>query len=625
MESPHRIDESILRVGDVVSIEGRSVRIQVDKVKNASHLNFRGKVLRNVSVGGYLKISKGFETIICKIEGEYTEEDKPWSTKEYKDPLEGFKRILKVSLVGFYEHGKFKKGVKEMPLVGNTCYLLNSIEVSEIHEFVSEGDTPLLIGCLANDKGMEIKVGVNSLFASHIGIFGNTGSGKSYTLAKLYHSLFFFYKDESNFQRNASFFLIDFNGEYARNDIENKENDNTIVEDRYKRVFRLSTNNNKGDKYPIPFDALYDTTLWTILLEATDKTQVPFLRRSIEGKYLDTVIADNYSLKSFILKCVFEVTTYKDKTLEKNTAISMLKELQTIFDITSNLAEPIGHLEAKLEFHGGTNSFYLDESSRIFSDKPDFKPTIAGYFANVELDGSALSEIQKIRLKIVLNYYGEILRGFSNKEHLAPLIKRLAKRFDDVEKVIEANNVRPPENRNLTIVSLKDVNIHMRKILPLLFTKYLYEEHKKVSKGKEFLNIIIDEAHNILSPNSNRESEQWKDYRLETFEEVIKEGRKFGVFLTIASQRPFDISPTVISQLHNYFIHRLINNKDIEAVERNLSYLDKVSVDSLSILATGTCVLAGIVAQMPIIIDIEQIPKGFEPFSETIKPTYHWK
>lgn len=84
------------------------------------------------------------------------------------------------------------------------------------------------------------------------------------------------------------------------------------------------------------------------------------------------------------------------------------------------------------------------------------------------------------------------------------------------------------------------------------------------------MNIIVDEAHNILSRDSDRESERWKDYRLETFEEIIKEGRKFGVFLTIASQRPSDISSTIISQLHNYFLHRLINNNDIFAVKNNL-------------------------------------------------------
>ncbi len=147
---------------------------------------------------------------------------------------------------------------------------------------------------------------------------------------------------------------------------------------------------------------------------------------------------------------------------------------------------------------------------------------------------------------------------------------------------------------------------------------------KQARDSSKYLNIIIDEAHNILSYSSQRESETWKDYRLETFEEIVKEGRKFGVFLTIASQRPSDISPTIISQLHNYFLHRLINNKDIEAVERTISYLDKVSFDSLPILPTGTCVLAGLSAQVPLIIEVNKIPDENEPQNKTIKPTEFW-
>src|SRR5690606_22645393 len=112
---------------------------------------------------------------------------------------------------------------------------------------------------------------------------------------------------------------------------------------------------------------------------------------------------------------------------------------------------------------------------------------------------------------------------------------------------------------NIQVVDLKNVNLEIKKVIPLLICKTNYDDqkNKRDASKDNSLNIIIDEAHNILSENSNRESESWKDYRLETFEEIIKEGRKFGVFLTIASQRPSDISPTIISQLHNYFIHRL--------------------------------------------------------------------
>lgn len=161
--------------------------------------------------------------------------------------------------------------------------------------------------------------------------------------------------------------------------------------------------------------------------------------------------------------------------------------------------------------------------------------------------------------------------------------------------------------------------------MPLLLCKQLYEENKRKNNPDTFLNIIVDEAHNILSRSSERESEQWKDYRLETFEEIIKEGRKFGVFLTIASQRPSDISPTIISQLHNYFLHRLINNNDIIAVEKTIAYLDKVSFDYLPILPTGTCILAGLLAQVPVVIDIDKIEDDFEPKNKTIKLLDKWQ
>jgi len=165
----------------------------------------------------------------------------------------------------------------------------------------------------------------------------------------------------------------------------------------------------------------------------------------------------------------------------------------------------------------------------------------------------------------------------------------------------------------------------MRKVVPMLLCKYLYD-HKKASDGNNryYLNIIIDEAHNILSTESTRESEVWRDYRLETFEEIIKEGRKFGVFVTIASQRPHDISPTIISQLHNYFLHRLVNSLDIAAVERAVSYLDRVSFESLPILPTGTCIISGVSTQVPIVVQVASLPFEAEPNSRTLKVSEDW-
>jgi hypothetical protein len=224
----------------------------------------------------------------------------------------------------------------------------------------------------------------------------------------------------------------------------------------------------------------------------------------------------------------------------------------------------------------------------------------------------------------------DIYNDKAQNEHISPAINKLKSKKHDIDKVLDTTGSAQElfKSNNFVVVNLFDVNLEMKKTLPLLLSKKIYSEHKSKQK-KDFsqsLNIIIDEAHNILSRESVREAESWKDYRLETFEEIIKEGRKFGVFLTIASQRPSDISSTIISQLHNYFLHRLINNNDISAIERTISYLDKLSVESLSILPTGTCVIAGLFAQIPVVIDVGPIdPKECEPDSKTPVLIENWE
>ncbi len=156
----------------------------------------------------------------------------------------------------------------------------------------------------------------------------------------------------------------------------------------------------------------------------------------------------------------------------------------------------------------------------------------------------------------------------------------------------------------------------MKKTLPLLLAKKIYEDHKSLGEGHS-LNIIIDEAHNILSQESFRELESWKDYRLETFEEIIKEGRKFGVFVTISSQRPNDISHTITSQAHNYFIHRLINQKDLQSIASAVSYIDKITEESIPTLPTGTCIFSGIAGQMPLKLEIFPLEEQLQPRSST--------
>lgn len=609
------IKDSIFRIGSVTSVDGRAVRISVDKAKNSSHLLYNGELIKNVSVGSYIKIIKGFTKIIGKVEGEYTIEDKIYSNKEYSSDNEKISRTLNISLLGFFNKKEFERGIKEMPLIDNECYLLDRKEFDSVHNFIRKEDEPLKIGTLTLEKGQEIQVGIDSLFASHIGIFGNTGSGKSYTLAKIYHELFKKYKDQPNFQANAKYFLLDFNGEYVN------ENDDIIVEKEFKQIYKLSTKA-KGDKFPISTETLYESSFWAVVLEATEKTQTPFIRRAISNTWLAERLNSNETIISLIKSKLLLAIDKNDKELGSKIVIEFLSDIENCLP-ANNLSEIIDLLRENLQYWNHGNEFVYIIEPGNWKFKEEMKQSVSNDIDNIKIANISFNSLDKLKLQIIFQYYDDIIKGHANREHLSPLIKRMEKRFEDIRKVIEINDTYTNQ-KNFTIVSLKDVNIHMRKILPLLLCKQLYDEQKEKNNETSYLNLIVDEAHNILSRDSDRESEQWKDYRLETFEEIIKEGRKFGVFLTIASQRPSDISSTIISQLHNYFLHRLINNNDILAVEKTISYLDKLSFEYLPILPTGTCILAGLTAQVPVVIDIGKIDDKFEPNNKTRSLIKNW-
>jgi hypothetical protein len=611
------LKDSIFRIGKVFSVEGRLVKVKVDKQKNASHLLYKGELLKNVGVGGYIKIIKGYISIIGKVESEQIQKDKSVN-HSYTKEEEKINRILNVSLLGFVESNIFERGIKELPLIDNECFLLDKDEIEKVHDFVDENkDIKLRLGVLALESRQPIHIGVNGLFASHIGVFGNTGSGKSYTLARLYRTLYSAFEKHEKFKENAKFLLFDFNGEYNQKD--------TIVSD--KNIINLNTKNKKGlDKLIFNEKDLLNIELFSIMANATEKTQQPFLKRALDF-YQHVLKSDDplFYFKNLIRKKIERVLTMTDK----NKAYLLLDYLREILPVKLENDMEVS-LTDDISWHGNKSTFYkvpnLDHY--YFDQKPEqIKET--KIYKHVDEYIFPDDIISKIIDFLYLQLIHDVLSNRAQNEHIAPAINKLKSFQKDFRKVIEISSEKNTDFWNdkiFTVINLNEANLNTKKLIPLLVSYKLYSEHKNEKKEivDKYLNIIVDEAHNILSYESIRESESWKDYRLETFEEIIKEGRKFGVFLTVASQRPSDISPTIISQLHNYFLHRLINNRDIQAIEKTISYLDKVSFESLPILPTGVCILAGIMAHIPVIVKVDEIEKKHEPNNKTIDLVSNW-
>lgn len=618
------LKKSIFRIGEVSSVDGREVSVRVDQEKNRSHILYQGELLSNVSVGGYVKLIKGFNSLIGKIEKEYVKEDKATSqSSEYIQAEERFIRFLSVKMLGYFSGDKYRKGIKELPLIGNECILLDAEEYQKIHSFAQEGECTIRLGALMTDERVSIDVSVDRLFASHIGIFGNTGSGKSHTLATLYKNLFQKFRDQKAFQENARFILFDFNGEYA----------NATSVTPLKKVYNLSTKSDQADRIQLSSEDILTPEIFFILASATEKTQQPFIKRMLRlyqyvhsqpnpTEYTQRILkvllkrmcrmtdSQNGALILDYMKAILE--NEKNEGNEKN-------EEDNFNDIKWNTKDKYFYYQSD----GSAWEYFTDEKQGVV-EKTSFYKAIEKYKEN----GNFIDRAIKF---LYIQLIKDLIENRAQNEHVAPAINKLKSLRNEFSKVFSiptnvGNTNLWEEGKPLAVINMSKVSVSMKKLIPLLLSYKYYQEHKnkKSDVVTSSLNIIIDEAHNILSYDSTRESQDWKDFRLETFEEIIKEGRKFGVFLTIASQRPSDISATIISQLHNYLIHRLINNRDLEMVEKAIAYLDKISIESLPILPAGACVLSGIIADLPLILQVDRLSEEEQPESQTIALTESW-
>lgn len=593
----------ILLVGEVIDVVGISTKVKVYKEKNTSRLVYNGKLVKNIAVGNYVKILKGFSEIIAVVEGEYIKESK--TVDPYCKHSDTYSRVLDVKILGHISNHKFIKGVFETPMISNYVYVLEEEEVQKIFCFTKDDEPVISIGNITGYDGYSLKLSIQKLFASHIGIFGNTGSGKSNTLAKVFTELF----DSGINYKRSKFIIIDFNNEYITKEV--------LTDD--KKIYKLNTSHNQGDKYYLSTKVIEDSTFWSIILDATEKTQKPFLERVIKSyRYYRS----NYICFENLIAPIFENPHKLNKV---KTELTQLLQL-----MYGGEAYNYEVLYQSLEYNA-TNFYLYDSSRKIFIDK---EQDLEDYFIarNSEIDnfdvfrnidGKSCDSLALFNIVLKEKHIFEVLKGYSIDEHISPLIKRSTKRINEIGRVFEfAEEISG--DKSVEVISLSNCNVQMKKIIPLLICKEVYDIQKIGSRGDSSLHIIVDEAHNILSENSNRESASWKDYRLEVFEEIIKEGRKFGCFLTISSQRPSDISATLISQLHNYFIHRLVNDEDLFTIRKSVAFLDRSKQEMISILSQGQCICSGLALDFPVNVQVDELSDRLKPDSKDIDLIELW-
>lgn len=585
-------------VGEVIAVKGINVTLKVFEESNKDVLFYDGEKYKGISIREYVTIQRGFKNIVCIVEGEYLDE-----TRYEQDGNENVVYIRKVEVkpIGYFDSSTFYEGIKHLPRIKDPVYLASEDQIQTIFGKESK-DKGFVIGDLLKEN-LPVSLPWKKLFNSHIGVFGNTGSGKSNTLTNLYTTLF--KQKRANILGKSEFIILDFNGEYTKNQLVGVE---------YKKVYKLSTKNNEGDKFPISANEFWDAETLRVLFKAAPNTQTPFLNRVVRGKKRYGTTVDS-------------LVNYIKSTIEKNFKAQAQKResvdlLLTVAKVISN--EELENKLSRLSWWARDSCFILDGSWFNGGDTAAYTDHFEELVNNITLNNVPFFE--ELILRINLQLVNDLLSGYVQFDHIQPLLKRIDSLASSLANVIDVTN-QVPINKLVNVISLRNCDQEVKKVIPLLIAKHFYLTHKSevANPPNKTAHLIIDEAHNILSQQSLSEEEGWKDYRLELFEEIIKEGRKFGFFLTLSSQRPADISPTIMSQVHNFFIHRLVNDRDLALLDNTISTLDSLSKSMIPNLSKGACVVTGTAFDLPLLLQVRMLVKDEQPDSEDVDLESLWR
>ena len=343
-------------IGTVREIKGTNVVIRLFDNSSQMTYFFNGKRYSGVMIGSYIGIKRGHYTIVVKIEKEYAQ-DILRDTTIQEFSKDRFFRELEAKVIGSFVREKYVSGMVAFPQIFNDVVLLPNEQISSIISgesvrgdgFPTNLNSYFTIGEIW-PEGIPYKVNWTTIFNTHIAIFGNTGSGKSNTLARLYKNLF----DLSdlnilNFGKSR-FVIIDFNGEYV--------GEKVLTDD--KKVYNLNTRNLEGDKIVIPANKFWDKEMLSILFGATAQTQQPFLNR--------------------LLKYYFSSNNFEENALEY-----FYRAFRTVYTIPSK--ESLDLLKYALDILGIS---YTNFSTWV--DFSAFNPNNSnGYYSMRELPGWKLN------------------------------------------------------------------------------------------------------------------------------------------------------------------------------------------------------------------------------------------
>jgi hypothetical protein len=537
----------------------------------------------------------------------------------------------------------FKRGVESFPSVGDAVLLptqkqLRSIVESGKNRRVKIGTSPLAANA-------EVKIDPDRLFGRHLAVLGNTGSGKSCSVAGLIRWSLEAAKKEcvEGKEPNARFIVLDPNGEYAH---AFKGATNT-------RVFSVEpTDGIQQLHVPLWF---WNSAEWSAFTQASVKTQRPTLiqaLRTVRDGQIEAAISPSHEMRRYLRTIVSIIQIERNagspwakfphpkNFLEKikkwnegllddesfsNDEKNALENLQnkiTEFENVRSAQYPVYDF-TKLEIDeflilaktahsafGGSDTDILP----IDADTPrEFTgdALLRSVEANAEmLNVSEYVETMLMRIRTILS--DSRLKTITGKTDGVTLDSWLSNYIGDNQA----------SNGTVTVIDLSLVSAEVIHIITAVIARMTFEalqRYRRSHKDNKTLPtvLVMEEAHTFIKRyKDDTDNNDAASICCQVFEKIAREGRKFGLGLVLSSQRPSELSPTVLSQCNSFLLHRISNDRDQEQVHKLVPDNLRGLLRDLPSLPSRNAILLGWASELPLLVQMNELPENQRPKSD---------
>ena len=457
--------------------------------------------------------------------------------------------------------------------------------------------------------GYRINVDLNDFFSNHFSVLGNSGSGKSCSVASILQKLMV---GNGRVPRNANFFFFDAFGEYnsafsglhAINPEFNYKYYTTNVKSATDEILRI----------PV---WLLDVDDLALLLDADTPTQLPIIEKTLNLVPILTGQSDAVIKKKndIIARAIQDILlSGNDSTKIRDQVTAVLTKFNTAeLNLESQIIQPgyvrtlkqclfvdktgkMQEMELVVEFIRG---YIVDEDEEV--QVTDLNPFYSLADLEMAMDFALINEgilksskvfdyanILSVRLHTLVN--GEYKEFFSYPRYIT--------KEQFVESLLIGNNGAKCQIVNFNINYVDD---RMAKVITKIVSRMLFEiASNTIPRGSRAFHIIIEEAHRYVIKDNDIDL---LGYNI--FERITKEGRKYGIFLGLITQRPSELSDTCISQCTNFVILRTLHPKDLEYIKNMVPNISMEIVQQLKNLKPGNCIAFGNAFKVPISMYID--------------------